>query len=393
MKIADRVEVREMSLRAAGIACVAAAVCVFAAMPAMAQSGAAQDQDQRSGVSHPPSAPITADSDDVAPAPVKAKPSPMVPMTNATTPAKGQRDSGEFGRGVWGVCPVPRAGHGSGSDSAKSSLAFDPDANIVTEATAGRAERHELNGAAAKNDPDAGIVTQVMPPPGEIGEGTLVKAKLRETLSTESTRPGTRFSAVVSEAVLREGQVIIPAGSVMDGRVTSVHSGTRFNGGAAIHLEPRAITLPDGSTYVVRARVIDTGDWDKTKVDEEGTIEHRGSAKKTAAVIGLATGGGAAAGAMMGGLPGAVIGAGVGAGAATVVWLKQDTQAELPKELELVFSLTEPMSVTPIGMLQGTMRAAVREGRLRSAAEEITNEQIENAAQVSGVFACALELR
>jgi hypothetical protein len=30
-----------------------------------------------------------------------------------------------------------------------------------------------------------------------------------------------------------------------------------------------------------------------------------------------------------------------------VVWLKQDRQAELPKDLRVVFSLTEPMSITP----------------------------------------------
>jgi hypothetical protein len=49
----------------------------------------------------------------------------------------------------------------------------------------------------------------------------------------------------------------------------------------------------------------------------------------------------------MGGVPGAVIGAGVGAGVSTVLWLKQDRQAQLPKDLGLVFSLTEPMSITP----------------------------------------------
>jgi len=368
MKIADRVE--GMSLRAAGIACVAAAVCVFAipTMPAVAQSGAAQDstaaqdQDQRSGVSHPPSAPITADSDDVAPA-RPAKPSPMVPMTDTmAVPAKGSVIPAGPGEVYGAYVPYQAPGTAAASDSAKSSLAFDPDANIVTEASAGRAQRRELGDAASKNDPDAGIVTRVTPPPGEIGEGTLVKAKLRETLSTQTTTPGTQFSAVVSEPVVREGQVIIPAGSVLDGRVTSVYSGTRFNGGAAIHLEPRTITLPDGSAYVLRARVIDTGDWDKTKVDEEGTIEHRGSAKKTAATFGLAAGGGAAAGAMMGGLPGAVIGAGVGAGAATVVWLKQDTQAELPKDLGLVFSLTEPMSVTPMGVADRAAAAGANSG-------------------------------
>jgi hypothetical protein len=112
-------------------------------------------------------------------------------------------------------------------------------------------------------------------------------------------------------------------------------------------LEPRTVTLPDGTQYALRAQAIDTDRWDAMKVDSEGTILRRERTKKTAAAIGLSAGGGMAAGAMMGGLPGALIGAGVGAGISTAVWLKEDRQAELHKNLGVVFSLTEPMSVTP----------------------------------------------
>jgi hypothetical protein len=31
-----------------------------------------------------------------------------------------------------------------------------------------------------------------------------------------------------------------------------------------------------------------------------------------------------------------------------VIWLKQDRQATLPKDVELVFSLTTPMILTPL---------------------------------------------
>jgi hypothetical protein len=94
--------------------------------------------------------------------------------------------------------------------------------------------------------------------------------------------------------------------------------------------------------------VIDTNSWQNTKVDSEGTILKRDrTTKGGAGVIALTAGGGLAAGAMIGGVPGALIGAGVGAGVSTVVWLRQDRQAELPKDLGVVFSLTVPMMVTP----------------------------------------------
>jgi len=322
----------------------AKALCAGAALwTMMVAPGTAQT----SGVSHPPTTPIV-DTDDL-PA-NSAKPSPAVPMTTPkTSAAPGSVIPASSGETYGAYVPYRAAGAATATTPAPASAAvFDPDANIVTEATAGRREIH----AANPNDPDNGIVTHVVSPDGAVAEGTLIKARLRDALSTETTKPGTNFSAVLSGPVMRDGQVIAPAGSILEGRVTYVRGGTRFNGGAAIHLEPRSITLPDGSAYMVRARVVDTGDWDKTKVDDEGTIEHRNSLKKTAAVIGLTSGGGAAAGAMIGGPAGALIGAGVGAGAATIVWLKQDTQADLPKELELVFSLTEPMSVTPLGVVQ-----------------------------------------
>ncbi len=197
------------------------------------------------------------------------------------------------------------------------------------------------------NDPDAGIVTHVPSLPGEIPDGTLLRAKLRESLSTLTTQPGTRFSAEVTEPVMRDGRVVVPVGSVLNGRVTWVRGGKRISGGAGIHIEPKSVTLPDGTQYSLHARVIDTSSWDNTTVDREGTISRRADGKRNAGVMSLTTGGGAAAGAMMGGPAGALIGAGVGAGVSTIVWLKEDKQAELPKDLGLVFSLTMPMAVTP----------------------------------------------
>jgi hypothetical protein len=328
MRIANRVEVK-----AAGMVCVAAA-WMLAAMPVVAQDS------PRTGVAHPSSAPITEDSVDATtstPAPA-AKPSAAVP---ATAPTSSETVYGPY---------VPYHPAGAADNSAATTngdvKAFDPDANIVTAATAGQAERRLLN-EPANSDEDAGIVTQVPSKPGEIHEGALVKVKLREELSTLTTRPGTKFTAEVTEPMMRDGQVVVPVGSIMEGRVTWVRGGKRIGGSAAIHLEPRTVTLPDGAQYVLRARAIDTNSWENTKVDSEGTIMRSENTKRNLGVMGLTTGGGAAAGAMIAGPAGALVGAGVGAGVTTVLWLKQDRQAVLPKDLGLIFSLTEPMSVTP----------------------------------------------
>jgi hypothetical protein len=346
MRIANRVERVKSDANAsvAGFFCMAAA-CLLAVTPVFAQN-------ERTGVARPNPEAITASPDYVEPVTPPAKPSAAVPQAAAET--------------VYGpYVPYQAPGQGDAAATSQSVAAFDPDANIVTAATAGRAERRLLSGpgdSASKADPDSGIVTHVPTVPGEIPDGTLMMVRLRENLSTLTTQPGTKFSAEVSAPVMSEGRVIVPIGALLEGRVTWVRGGKRIGGPAAIHLEPRTVTLPDGAQYLVHARVIDTDGWDNTKVDGEGTITRRDLGKGTLAAMSLATGGTMAAGAVFGGLPGALIGAGVGAGASTIVWLKQDRQAELPKDLGVVFSLTEPMSVTPFSATVAPVILAVPGG-------------------------------
>ena len=215
--------------------------------------------------------------------------------------------------------------------------------------------------AVAKEDVDAGIVTSVPEVEGEISEGTLLRVKMLTDLSTATTAPGTKFTAEVMEAITNKGRVIIPIGSVLEGQVTEVHAGKRISGAASLHLEPKSVTLPDGTMYVIHAQLIDTT-LNSFNVDREGTLKRKDQVKKDLAVAALTTGGGAAAGALLGGGVGAVVGAGVGAGASTVMWLKQERQANLTKDSRLVFSLTTPLMVKPLHAGAGTaMKSPVAE--------------------------------
>ena len=166
-----------------------------------------------------------------------------------------------------------------------------------------------------------------------------------ESFSTQSTVAGTAFSGTLIEPVMRDGRVLLPAGSVMNGRVTDVHSGRRISGTASIYLQPMTVTLPDGTRYALHAQVIDTSETRRTKVDREGSIEGRDHAKETLAVVGLAAGGGVAAGAMVAGVPGAVVGGLVGAGVATVLWLKHDRQTAVPAGTVVAFQLNSALLV------------------------------------------------
>ena len=279
---------------------------------------------QMTGVSKPDPTPIT-DTQETIPTPVKAKPAAGIPMTPATTTAPE----------VYGSY-VPYRAPGTAAPPL-SKEAFDPDANIVA--------------TSHKDDPQQwqkGIVMSVPERDGEIREGTLVKARILQELASDKTVAGTPFKAELTEAVEKDGKVILPVGAILEGRVTEVHGGKRISGKAMMHLEPRSVTLPDGTQYILHAQLIDTSQDAHTRIGSEGDLIRRDHAKQTMAVVGGVTGAGAIAGGMIGGGVGAVVGASIGAGAGTIVWLKQDRQATLPQDSLLVFSLTVPMELKPL---------------------------------------------
>lgn len=201
---------------------------------------------------------------------------------------------------------------------------------------------------AVTDDPNSGVVTSVPVGPDEIPIGTRLKATLQQPISTQTTRQGTRFTATLSSDVTRNGLVLLPAGSTIYGRITQIHGGRRISGPSAIRLQPETISLPDGTTYAMRAEVTDLDHFEDSHVNGEGTIVGNTHPGETAAAVGLTTTSAVIAGAVIGGGVGAVVGLGVGAGAATIWWLKHDRQQELPTGTQMVFTLNDPMHISPV---------------------------------------------
>ena len=194
-------------------------------------------------------------------------------------------------------------------------------------------------------NPDANIVTEVENNPHELPMGTLIRTRLKGSIETATTGRNTPFRVDITDPIEHNGRVVIPAGSVLHGRITQIRGGRRIGGAAAIHLEPERITLPDGTEYPIHAAVVDTDQYGSLRINSEGTLVRRDHAKETLAAMSLATGGAAAAGGVMGGPAGALVGAGVGAGVSTVWWLKQDHQTHLPEGSLLIWSLTDAMPI------------------------------------------------
>jgi len=291
-----------------------AAAFVIATLPALGYS-------QMTGVSHPDETDIST-SEQAQPTPV------LTPRTPAAKPA-------------------------AGTPAAAPAVTYGPYVPYTGPKVAGTtaaptaADYETADEALPDGSADGKIVTSVPDVPGQLREGTLLQTRMLEELSTSTTAPGSRFTAEIMAPVEKDGRVIVPIGSILEGQVTDVHEGHRITGAASMHLETRDILLPDGTKYVVHAQLTDTSRSD-FNVNNEGTLKRRDNRKQEAGILALTTGSGAAAGAMVGGGVGALVGAGLGAGVSTIMWSKADRQATLPKDVRLTFSLTTPMMITPL---------------------------------------------
>jgi hypothetical protein len=313
----------ESTMRKTGtsLALIAFASTLLLVPASFAQQAA---QSPNTGVSNPPADDtITVSQDDPAPAP---KPSPA-------------------------VAAAPAAPVNPPATTTASASASNPDEGIVTTlpssaSTPAPAPSATLETRPAYN-PDSDIVGYVPSPNNELAEGTNIRVRLLDSLSTKETNAGTAFKAQVATDVYKNGRVIIPAGSELRGRVVGVTQGHHFGTASTLRLRPDVVILPDGTAYHLFAQVIESKA-PNTRTDSEGGIQPSSHLKKDAIEYGAGVGTGALVGAKIAGVHGAVIGSLVGAGVITVHMMMQHPEmAEVPKGSIVTFSLTEPMDLMP----------------------------------------------
>ena len=197
------------------------------------------------------------------------------------------------------------------------------------------------------SDPDGDIVHPQPLPPGTLGEGTLIRVELMEGLSSSMSEPGQPFRSRVASDVLQGGQVLIPAGAEISGRVVDVSSG-HMGGHGTLLLRPERVTMPDGTSFRLHAMVTETPT-SRTHVGAEGVISPDSRLKRDGIEYGAVVGGGAATGAILGGPAGALAGTLIGAGVVTAHLLVSHPQAHLESGTELILTLTEPTRLVAAG--------------------------------------------
>ncbi len=191
------------------------------------------------------------------------------------------------------------------------------------------------------------------PPPNDgsvtVADGTVLRIRLENTISTRTSRQGDVFTAIVTEPVYLPGSstVAVPAGAKISGSVTRVLRPGRVKGTAELHLRYDRLTMPGGADFTMSATTAGVGDPKVGKVDPgEGTMKGNTSKTRDGATIGGSAAGGAVIGGVVGGPAGAAVGAAIGAAVGTGgVLITRGKDIDLPSGTGLQIKLIQPLNV------------------------------------------------
>jgi hypothetical protein len=159
----------------------------------------------------------------------------------------------------------------------------------------------------------------------------VLTVRLADEVGSKVSQPGQTFGGSLARAVEVEGQVVIPAGTRVQGEVVDAKAMGHFAGGALLELKLDSIHVNGEQLPVETATVTETT---------------KGKGKRTGVLIGGGAGVGAAIGAIAGGGKGAAIGALAGGGAGTAgSAYTGNKEIVLPAESAVAFTLRAPLRI------------------------------------------------
>lgn len=128
-----------------------------------------------------------------------------------------------------------------------------------------------------------------------VNAGQIIRVRMNQTITSETARVGDQFTTTVVDPVYSSGVEIIPAGSEIVGRVTTVNRASRKSKAGTIGVHFVSLRLPTGIARAINGELTDVTANDVT-ADNEGEVSGRSAMKRNVVFIG----GGAATGALIG---------------------------------------------------------------------------------------------
>jgi hypothetical protein len=312
---------------------------LLAATPVALRAQETNQPDPHQGISNPPSDDTITTPASEAPPAAKPSPSHRANAAPAAQPAPPP----------YAAETVPNESHSAPANATETiqppASGDGTDDGIVQVAPPENAPGPSLSQRPAMADPDGDIVHPAPLAPGELGEGAVIRVRLLDRLSTTDSQPGESFHTRVASDVIQDGQVLIPTGSEIDGRVISVSTG-HAGGHGSMRLRPETVTLPDGSHFRLYAQ-LSGAPGSKDRIRNEGLVTPGSRLKKDGIEYGSVVSAGAVTGAILAGPGGALAGTIVGASVVSVHLLVNHPQATLEDGTVLLFTLSEPLNLVP----------------------------------------------
>lgn len=183
--------------------------------------------------------------------------------------------------------------------------------------------------------------------------------RMDNTLSSRISRVGDKFTATVALPVHINGRIAIPAGSIIEGRVTQVTQAKRKSKPGTLAVEFDELIFPDGLRLKVDGFLTADDPDMQEKIDDENRVS--GSNKDRTGVF---VGGGGAVGAVLGGILGGVegilLGGVIGAGAGIAgILLSKGEEARVPAGTPFGIQLRQPLIIRSQDIAQNPNRAGI----------------------------------
>ncbi|MGH9556496.1 MAG: hypothetical protein ACRD2Y_11815 [Terriglobales bacterium] len=155
-----------------------------------------------------------------------------------------------------------------------------------------------------------------------IAAGTKVPLILKHAVSTKNARVGDNIYLETTFPVTQNDQILIPAGTYVQGVVSAVRRSPRVKGRAELLLHFRTMIFPNGYTVSLPGVLDNIPGADRTTVkQDEGTVEAGSTKGKDVGKVVTGAGTGAVIGGLAGAGKGAAIGGVAGAAAGMLVGL------------------------------------------------------------------------
>jgi len=210
--------------------------------------------------------------------------------------------------------------------------------------TRSKARTQPASAVAAQSDTANAAVVGPVFATYTLPQNQYIRLRMNQTINSGTTRVGERFQSTVVTPVYASGVEVIPAGSIVEGRVTSVSPARTRGREGQIGVQFDTVVVPDGTRHQLDGVLTELHD-NAGKVDSENEVSGKSADKRNIAYVGGGTVGGAVIGGVVGGGKGAGIGAAIGAGAGVAgVMLTKGNDVELRSGTEIGMVTMRPMT-------------------------------------------------